>query len=105
MGEGQYPNWAANVPEIQAIWIHDYSDQQTIPSIGTSTPVSGSFDIERRGKQPGEPLKMDRYYYISLDSGSFWQSGPYKNLDYGHHLAERPCFLDQYPRSSSAADA
>jgi hypothetical protein len=48
---------------------------------------------------------MDRYYYISLEDGSFWQSGPYKDLDYEHHLTERPSFLDQYPRSSSAADA
>jgi hypothetical protein len=45
-------------------------------------------------------LKFDRYYYICLDDGAFWQSGPYKDLDYGHHLAKRPSFLDRYSRSS-----
>ena len=105
MGKNQYPDWAAKVPKIQAIWVHDYSDPQTISSTGTSTPVSGSFDVERRGKHPGEPLKVDRYYYISMEDGSYWQSGPYKDLDYGHHLDKRPGFLNQYPRSSSGADA
>lgn len=59
------------------------------------------FDVERRGKRAGDPVKYDRYYYICVNDCSFWQSGPYKDaVDYGRHLAQRPSFLDQYPRSS-----
>ncbi len=102
IARNQYPEWANKVAEIQAIWIHDYQTPRALQSTDTSTPVSGSFDVERRGKQQGDSLKFDRYYYITSGDGSFWQSGPYKNVDYGHHLTERPDFLEQYPRSSSS---
>ena len=101
----QLPVWATKVPEIQAVWARPFLEPRSIPSTGTSTPVTGSFDVERRGKQPGDPLKYDRYYYICMHDGSVWQSGPYKDLDYGHHLAERPAFLNHYPSPPSRADA
>ena len=101
LAKDQYPEWANKVAEIQAIWIQDYQAPRALHSTGTFTPVNGSFDVERRGKQRCDPLKFDRYYFITVKDGSLWQSGPYKNVDYGHHLRERPDFLDPYPRSSS----
>jgi len=105
LAPSELPTWAREIPEIQAVWASPFSEPRVIASTGTTTPVTGSFDVERRGKRPAEPLKYDRYYYICMHDGSVSQSGPYKNPEYGHHLEERPAFLTQYPRNSDRADA
>lgn len=104
LGPSQLPTWAIQVPEIQAVWAGTFTEPHLIPSTGTKTLVTGAFDVERRGRRPTEPLKYDRYYYICMHDDSVWQSGPYKDVEYGHHLAQRPAFLDQYPRVSGRAD-
>jgi hypothetical protein len=101
----ELPTWAGKVPEIQAVWATTYLEPRIVESTGTTTPITGSFDVERQGKRPTDPLKYDRYYFICMHDGTVWQSGPYKDPEYGHHLMERPAFLSQYPRSSSGTEA
>lgn len=100
----ELPSWAMQVSEVQAVWVSAFVEPRVMSSTGTVTPVTGSFDVERRGKKPADPLKYDRYYYICMQDGSVWQSGPYKNVDYGHHLAERPAFLNEFSRSTGTTD-
>ncbi len=60
-------------------------------------------DTERRF-DPTDPtlLKYDRYYYVKMNDGRVFQLGPFKNVDYGHHLHERPEWTRQYSSNSAS---
>jgi len=59
-------------------------------------------DVERT--DPSDPglLKYDRYVFVRMVDGRVFQAGPYKDLDYGHHLRARPSWTRSYSSQSGS---
>jgi len=47
-------------------------------------------------------LKYDRYYFIKMVDQRVFQMGPFKNVDDGHHLRERPRWALDYSSESAS---
>ena len=58
--------------------------------------VQAYMDVERRGPTDPGLLKYDRYLFIKMVDGRVFQAGPFKDVEYGHHLRQRPAWLGEY---------
>ena len=58
--------------------------------------------MERLDLSDPELLKYDRYYFIKMADSRVFQMGPFKDLDYGHHLRARPGWTLDYSSDSAS---
>jgi hypothetical protein len=87
------PPWAQELPTVKGAWLH-YVGGQLAGSTGSlnTQAANARLDTERLDPASPELLKYDRYYLTQMSDGRVFQLGPFKDLDYGHHLRERPAW-------------
>ncbi len=76
---------------VARVWAVGFEDTPgDVNADGTTVHgVIGSFDLERRPRG-SRPFKYDRFLVVEDEAGAYWQIGPLKNLDYGHHREDPP---------------
>ncbi len=98
----QMPQWAQEAGAITGAWLWSYRGDPVLSTGLLSTgDVHGHFDVER--SYPDRPrFKYDRYFFIRLVDGRVFQIGPFKDVEYGHHLNERPAWFAKYCSESTS---
>lgn len=91
------PSWAQPLQTISGAWLH-FTGGDPAASTGSlsTTGAHARMDTERFDSTNPGFLKYDRYYYVKMEDGRVFQLGPFKDVDYGHHLRERPQWAAQY---------
>jgi len=97
------PTWAQELETVNGAWLSYYGGQQTASTGSLSTSaVNARVDLERIDPTDTGLFKYYQYFYIKMNDGRVFQAGPFKDVDYGHHLRKRPEWAEQY-RSNSAS--
>lgn len=95
------PGWARALPTMSGAWLHFVGGQPPASTGSLSTQVAQArMDTERFDPTQTGLLKYDRYYYVRMQDGRIFQLGPFKELEYGHHLMERPDWTRAYSSNS-----
>ena len=96
------PEWAQNLNTVSGAWLYYYGGRPRASTRSLSTSaVNAHVDVERFDPTDTGLLKYDRYFYIKMDDGCVFQAGPWKDVDYGHHLRRRPDWAEQYSSESA----
>jgi hypothetical protein len=95
------PGWAQQLKAVTGAWMYYYGARSAASTDSLSTGLATAhLDVEREDPNDAELLKYDRYFYVRMADGRVYQAGPWKSLDYGHHLRRRPQCLAQYSSDS-----
>ncbi len=86
--QAQWPPWTQNEPQFERFFIYVLLPGETIPSVTTSVEHAARLLAERYDAKDSEPYNHNWYAIILSSNGDFYQSGPYRNVDFGHHLAQ-----------------
>src|SRR5438132_25969 len=87
LSQAQWPPWAHNEPQFQRFFIYGLLPGETIPSLTTSVEHAARLLAERYDHKDAEPYNYNWYAIVQSSNGDFYQSGPFRNVDFGHHLA------------------
>ena len=91
------PEWARKVLNMGGAWVFYLGGQLATSTASLSTALAVAWmDTERVHLTDLGLLKYDRYFFVRMNDGRTFQRGPFKDLDYGHHLRKRPRCLEQY---------
>ena len=97
------PDWAQGLKTVSGVWLHYHRGQPAGSTVSLSTSqAQARLDIERFDPTDAGLLKYDRYYFIKMVDQRVFQIGPFKNVDYGHHLRERPRWALDYSSESAS---
>ncbi len=97
----ELPGWARKVTNVTGAWCCLYGGEPVASTGLLSTDdVHGHIDIERSYSHHPR-FKYDRYFFIKVMDDRVFQLGPFKDVEYGHHLDERPAFLVGYYSEST----
>jgi hypothetical protein len=88
LAQAKWPPWAQGDEKFQRFFIYGLRPGETIPSVTSSVEHAARLLAERFDSKDTQPLNYDWYAIIQSRSGDFYQSGPHKNVDFGHHLAQ-----------------
>jgi hypothetical protein len=95
------PAWAQQLKAVTGAWMYYYGARSAASTASLSTGIAAAhLDVEREDPSDPELLKYDRYFYVQTSDGRVYQAGPWKSLDYGHHLRRRPECLARYSSDS-----
>lgn len=96
------PSWARALSSVTGSWLY-YSGGalRTSTSSLSTTDAQARMDVERFDPSNPALLKYDRYLFIKMIDGRVFQMGPFKDVDYGHHLDKRPNWTAQYSSAST----
>ena len=86
--KAQWPLWAQSEPKFQRLFIYGMSPGETIPSVTTSVDQAARLLAERLDPKDALPYNYNWHAIIQSKSGDFYQSGPFRDVDFGHHLAQ-----------------
>jgi hypothetical protein len=84
----QWPPWAQGDPKFLRFFIYGLMPGETIPAITTTVEHAARLLAERFDPSDTEPYNYNWHAIIQSANGDFYQSGPYRNVDFGHHLAQ-----------------
>jgi len=96
-----WPAWA-RTPKFSGAWF-SYVGGPLATSTGTLSTgnVQGYVDVERTAERPPS-LRYDRHFYVKMTDGRVFHAGLVKDLEYGHHLEQRPQWLASYVTRSTS---
>lgn len=83
-----WPPWAQHEPKFKRFFIYGLLPGETIPSVTTSVEHAARLVAERYDSKDAEPYNYNWHAIIQASNGAFYQSGPYRTVDFGHHLAQ-----------------
>lgn len=83
-----WPEWAQKAPQFEQLWIYGLAPGETSPSYQTTAEIVVRLLSQRFDPKDREPYNYDWYAVARLSSNSYVLSGPHKNIDFGHHLAQ-----------------
>lgn len=84
-----WPMWAQNAQQVKRLWIYGLAPNETLPSLHTTGQVVARLLTERLDPKDREPNNYDWYAVVKIADDRYLQSGPHKNIDFGHHLSQR----------------
>ncbi len=73
---------------------------ENIPSISTTAAHVGRLLSERYDPKDEKPYNYNWYAVVETPDGTLYQSGPHRDVDFGHQLKSPPGFLSSYPDSN-----
>ncbi len=83
----EWPNWARGAPQVQRVIAYALAPGETIPSIQTTGTVVARLLTERYDPKDEAPFNYNWYAVVQSSNGAFYQSGPHRDVDFGHHLS------------------
>ena len=90
------PPWMQQLPTVTGAWIYYEGGETAASTSSLSTNAAHArVDMERFDPASTDLLKYDRYYFVRTRDDRVFQLGPFKNVEYGHHLRERPPWVAQ----------
>jgi len=90
------PQWAQNADQVQRFFVYALAPGETIPSIETTARHVARFLSERYDWKDAKPWNYNWYGVVETATGELYQTGPYRDVDFGHQLLTRPDFLSSY---------
>ena len=83
-----WPPWARLGEQFARIFIYALRPGETIPSVETTGEHVARLLAERYDAKDAEPYNYNWYAIVQSSNGSFYQSGPCRDIDFGHHLGQ-----------------
>ena len=80
--------WMQQAPQLRRFFAYALRPGEDVPSLRTSSQVVARLLTERLDEKDEEPFNYDWYGVVQSSSGSYYLSGPHKDIDFGHHLAQ-----------------
>jgi hypothetical protein len=89
------PAWTREAPTVTGAWASgtSFAPAGSTSDLSTSRPNVRGF-VERQHRH-APTHRYDRYIYVKLVDGRVFQSGPYKDVEFGHHHTSRPPWLEE----------
>jgi hypothetical protein len=88
LARSQWPPWARGAHQVQRIFAYGIAPSTSAPSNTTTSELVGRLVSERYDKKDSDPYNYDWYAVVQVKNGALLQSGPHKDVDFGHHLAQ-----------------
>jgi len=81
--------WPFGSTESQFLrmFIYGLAANEETPSVATTALVVARLLSERFDSKDTQPINYDWYSIMQRSDGAFFQSGPHKDIDFGHHLS------------------
>ena len=86
-------SWANKAEQVERVFIYALAPGETIPSVATTAEHVGWLLSERYDPKDAKPWNYNWYAVVQASSGDLYQSGPHRDIDFGHHLDRPPEFL------------
>ena len=86
----EWPSWAQTQQQFSAGWLYPMPGADAPSTAVLSTGYVEAYVDFERVTSSSSPLRYYRYLYARIEDGRMFQSGPLKNLEYGHHRNTRP---------------
>jgi len=94
------PGWAQDAEQVERMFIYALAPGETIPSVETTALHVARLLSERYDPQDERPWNYNWYAVVETANGDLYQSGPHRDVDFGHQMAEPPAFLSHYSKLS-----
>ena len=85
--QADWPDWAKDASAVQRIWLYALKPGEAYPSTATTAPMVLRLLTERLDLKDSEPFNYNWYAIIRSSTGALFHSGPHREVDFGHHLA------------------
>lgn len=82
----QWP-FGSTESQFVRIFVYGLTEQERIPSSVTTAEMVARLLTERFDAKDTLPLNYNWYSIVERSDRQFFQSGPHKDVDFGHHLA------------------
>ena len=83
-----WPPWTQRAPQVQRIFVYALAPGEAAPSIHTTATVVGRLLTERHDPKDEAPYNYNWYAVVQSSNGALYQSGPHRDIDFGHHLSQ-----------------
>jgi hypothetical protein len=85
---GEQPTWAREAKQFLRFFAYGLAPGESAPSFRTTNQVVGRLLSERHDPKDEAPFNYNWYWVVQSSDGSFYHSGPHRDVDFGHHLYE-----------------
>ena len=93
------PSWARQAEQVRRVFVYALAPEESIPSVMTTDDHVARLLTERYDPEDQSPWNYNWYAVVEAPDGVLYQSGPCRDVDFGHQLRTRPGFLRSYPKS------
>ena len=83
-----WPAWARRPGQVARMFAYALAPGERLPSAQTTGHQVGRLLSERYDSGDSEPWNYNWYAVVQSSNGSLYQSGPSRDIDFGHHLQE-----------------
>ena len=90
------PEWAQQAHQVRRVFIYPLAPGETIPSIHTTARHAARLLSERYDPKDKKPWNYNWYGVVETPGGELYQTGPHRDVDFGHQLRTPPGFLSSY---------
>ena len=88
-----WPTWTQATTDFVSAWLYPTGNLCVASTAELSTGHAQVYvDFERRATE-GATYRYYRFAYAQTADGRVFQSGPIKDLEYGHHRWDKPSWL------------
>ncbi len=90
------PQWARDAHQVQRMFVYALAPGETIPSVETTAKHVARLLAERYDRKDAKPWNYNWYGVVETPAGELYQTGPHRDVDFGHHLGAPPAFLSSH---------
>jgi hypothetical protein len=83
-----WPLWAQRTSQVQRVLIYSLGPGEAQPSVCTTATVVARLLSERYDPKDEAPYNYNWYFVVRSSDGQLYQSGPSRDVDFGHHLRD-----------------
>ena len=98
LNRASQPDWAQRASQVRRMMVYALAPGETIPSVATTGQHVARLLSERYDRQDAKPWNYNWYAVVETPAGDLFQSGPHRDVDFGHQLHEPPTFLSSQSR-------
>jgi len=81
------PAWAQDQAKFRRMWVYGLGAGEITPSLQTTASMVAKLITERFDPRDELPYNYNWYAVIESSNGGLFQSGPHRDVEFGHHLA------------------